>query len=325
MSEARSFINQQAQTYESLKADTHMNANQRAKFDVLNAHIVNSVVFPGELVIVGDPSTPSCTAHEAFLMGKAAGIHLDIELHGGGIDGFFLENFELLQSLLSHAAMGAGAATDGWARHMDAIKKTLEQIEQLHGAHLSQGQVRARDEFYAKRKALFVSLDEQLGKATAFGSGLRNSASIKRMLGISTKSYLETGEISKYSEKVAGVAKASNLIKKGAYIGLALDVAATGLAIQRACVLGREEECRKAKFVLGSGLVGGAGGSVAGGAVAGTAAIGLCSIVFGIPTVGTGAIACSVVGGAAGAKYYGEKGKERGEQWGEILYERVTP
>lgn len=84
MSEARSFINSHAQSYESLKADTAMNANQRAKFDVLNAHILNTVVFPGELIIVGDSSTPSCTAHEAFLMGKALGIHLDIELNGGG-------------------------------------------------------------------------------------------------------------------------------------------------------------------------------------------------------------------------------------------------
>lgn len=47
MSEARSFINARAQTYESLKAGISMSANQRAKFDVLNAHIVNSVVVGG--------------------------------------------------------------------------------------------------------------------------------------------------------------------------------------------------------------------------------------------------------------------------------------
>ena len=49
MSEARSFINPQAQSYESLKADTPMSANQRAKFDVLNAHIANGVVFLASL------------------------------------------------------------------------------------------------------------------------------------------------------------------------------------------------------------------------------------------------------------------------------------
>ena len=87
MSEARSFINLQAQSYESLKAGTPMSANQRAKFDVLNAHIVNSVVVGGELVIVGDPSTPSCTSHEAYLMAEAAGIHHQLEINGAGVDG----------------------------------------------------------------------------------------------------------------------------------------------------------------------------------------------------------------------------------------------
>ncbi|AMM03063.1 Uncharacterised protein [Pseudomonas putida] len=73
MSEARSFINSHTQSYDSLKADTPMTANQRGKFDVLNAHIVNSVVVGGELVIVGDPTTPSCTSHEEFLMSQAEG------------------------------------------------------------------------------------------------------------------------------------------------------------------------------------------------------------------------------------------------------------
>lgn len=174
MSEARSFINPHAQSYESLKADTPMNANQRAKFDVLNAHVVNTVVFPGELIIVGDPSTPSCTAHEAFLMGKALGIHLDIELNGGGFDGFLLENFELLQSLLARASIGAGTASDAWSKHLEAIKKTLEEIEQLHRDYLLKGTLKARDEFYSKRTALFLKLEAQLDSMATYGVGLRN-------------------------------------------------------------------------------------------------------------------------------------------------------
>ncbi|OII58524.1 hypothetical protein BIW19_01775 [Pseudomonas putida] len=325
MSEARSFINPKAQNYATLKNGTPMNANQQAKFDVLNGHIVNTVVLAGELVIVGDPDTSSCTSHEAFLMGKAAGIHRDIMLNGGGVDGFMLDNFEMLQSLLAHASMGAGAASDGWARYLDAIKKTLEQIEQLHREHMSGGAFRAREEFYAKRVELFRTLDEQLGRTAAYGSGLRNQGSIKRMLQLSTKRYLSTGEISGYAEKVTGVAKAANLIKKGAYIGVALDVAATGLSIHKACTIGREEECRKAKYVEGSGLVGGLSGSTVMGAVGGAAGTLVCAVVLGIPSGGAGALACAVVGGAVGGKIGGENGKEGGEWLGEILYESIKP
>ncbi len=287
---------------------------------MLNAHIVNTVVLAGELVIVGDPSTSSCTSHEAFLMGKAAGIHRDIVFNGGGVDGFMLENFEMLQSLLTHASMGAGAASDGWARHLDAIKKTLEQIEQLHREHMGGGAFRAREEFYAKRAALFRALDEQLGKTAAYGSGLRNQGSIKRMLQLSTKRYLSTGEIAGYAEKVTGVARTASLIKKGAYIGVALDMAATGLSIRNACTLGREEECRKAKYVELSGLTGSISGSAAGGIVGGATVSAMC-VALSIPSAGSVGIACAVIGGAIGGKYGGDFGKEWFGELGEIVYE----
>ncbi len=259
MSEARSFINPQAQSYESLKASTPMSANQRAKFDVLNAHIVNSVVVGGELVIVGDPSTPSCTSHEAYLMAEAAGIHHQLEINGAGVDDFFLDNYEMLKGLLSHTSMGAGVVSDGWSRYLDAIKRTLEEIEILHREYLKNGTLKARDEFYAKRMALFMKLEGQLNNMAAYGSGLQNKGSVKRALEISTKSYLHTGEIAGYAEKIAGVSKAASLIKKGTYIGLGLDVASTGLSIHHACTFGRSEDCRKAKYVEGVSLVGSTG------------------------------------------------------------------
>lgn len=322
MSEARSFINSHAQSYESLKADTAMNANQRAKFDVLNAHILNTVVFPGELIIVGDPSTPSCTAHEAFLMGKALGIHLDIELNGGGFDGFLLENFELLQSLLARASIGAGTASDAWSKYLEAIKKTLEEIEQLHRDYLHQGTLKARDEFYSKRTALFLKLEGQLDSMAAYGAGLRNRGKIKHALDISTKRFIHGGEIKGYAEKISGVAKAANWAKKGTYLGMALDVASTELSIRNACVLGREDECRKAKYVERSSLVAGLMGGSLGGYVGGLAGPAVC-LAVGIPTAGMGAITCAVIVGAAGGVLGGGLGTMGGESFGEVLYETV--
>ncbi|MGF6392935.1 hypothetical protein [Pseudomonas plecoglossicida] len=320
MSEARSFINAQAQSYESLKAGTPMNANQRAKFDVLNAHIVNTVVFPGELIIVGDPSTPSCTGHEAFLMGKALGIHLDIELNGGGVDGFLLENYELLQSLLTRASIGVGAASDAWSKHLEAIKKKLEEIEQLHRKYLHQGTLKARNEFYARRAELFLRLEAQLNSMAAYGAGLRTQGKIKKALGISTKSFLRTGEINGYAEKIAGVTRAASWIKKGTYLGMALDVVSTELSIRNACTLGREDDCRRAKYVERSSLVGSWGVGGTAGYVGGFLGPIACAAV-GIPTGGAGAVACVVFGGVAGGTVGGALGEKGGEFLGEVLYE----
>ena len=321
MSEARSFINPQAQSYESLKADTPMSANQRAKFDVLNAHIVNSVVVGGELVIVGDPSTPSCTSHEAYLMAEAAGIHHQLEINGAGVDDFFLDNYEMLKGLLSHTSMGAGVVSDGWSRYLDAIKRTLEEIEILHREYLKNGTLKARDEFYAKRMALFMKLEGQLNNMAAYGSGLKNKGSVKRALEISTKSYLHTGEIAGYAEKIAGVSKAASLIKKGTYIGLGLDVASTGLSIHHACTFGRSEDCRKAKYVEGVSLVGSTGGSIAGGSIGGFLGGTGCVLFLGVTTGGPGALACTVIGGAVGGAAGGSVVGDIGEMFGELLYE----
>lgn len=165
----------------------------------------------------------------------------------------------------------------------------------------------------------FGRLDEQLSKMAAFGASLRNQGSIKRTLGISTKSYLHTGEITGYTDKVAGVGKAANMIKKGSYIGIALGVGAAGLDIHRACTLGREEECSKVKFVEGASLAGGLAGASAGGYAGAIIGPAVC-LALGLPSGGTGSLVCAVVGGAIGGKYVGDYGAEKGKNFGEVLY-----
>jgi len=159
---------------------------------------------------------------------------------------------------------------------------------------------------------------------TAFGASLKNKGSIKKTLGISTKSYLNTGEIAGYADKVAGVGKAANLIKKGAYIGIALEVAATNLEIRKACTSGREDARRKAKFVETSSLLGSVSGNTGGAIVGGLFTSRLC-IALRTPTRGLSALACGVIGGVAGGMAGAEIGKEWAGGIGEFLYERVEP
>lgn len=324
MSEARAYLNLKLQNYHRLKSDLALTGHSLEKFDVLNSHIANTVVRSGELIIIGDPTTASCTSQEAWMMRQATIAHLGLMRNGQGVDNFFLDNFETLKSLIAHASMGAGVVSEGWSKHLKAIEATLMEIEKLHQRHLGTGAMAARDQFLAKRAALFMKLDEQLDKLAAYGSGLRNKGSIKRTLGISTKSYLHTGEIAGYANKVSGVATAANLIKKGTYVGIALDVAATGLEIHKACTLGREEECKKAHYVevssLALGLVGTTAGAASGKLLLGAA----CSVVFGVATGGTGALACGIFGGTVGGMAGGKFGNEAGAWAGELLYEAVA-
>ncbi len=313
------FINDLAQPYSALKQRLSLNAPTQTKFDTLNQHIRNSVVLPGQLVIIPDPSTASCTLEEARLMGSAQSIKQDLLAHSAA-DQFLIKNYDQLQAIMSHASLGIGSAAGAWSKHLAEIEKTLKDIDDLHKQHLSKGTTTAKEQFLAKRRGLFARLDGQLSGMARFGTGLKNEGSIKKMLGISSKSYWRHGEIRGYEETVKRIAKASEILKKGTYIGIALNVGDTALEITEACSTGREQECTQAKYVEGSKLVFGVGGAYAGGKFGAAIGTGACMLVFGIPTAGAGVLACAIVGGAAGGFALGSAASDLGEEAGAFLY-----
>lgn len=306
----------------NLKLSLALSPHTQTKFDTLNQHIRNAVVLPGQLVIIGDSRTASCTAEEAQLMRSALNIKLAL-LAYSATDQFLVKNYDQLQAILSYSSVGIGSASSAWSKHLAQVEKTLVEIEDLHKQYLRKGTVGAREEFLVKRRALFVRLDSQISGMARFGTGLRNEGSIKKMLGISSKSYWQHGEIRGYEERVRRVAKASQILKTGTYIGIALDVGATALEITEACTTGREQECTQAKYVEGGKLVAGVGGAFGGGSIGLGIGIGACALVFGIPTAGAGALACGIVGGAAGGLVAGKLGSAFGESIGTSIYEVV--
>jgi hypothetical protein len=292
------FINERPQPYPLLKLSLSLDPHTQTKFDTLNQHIRNTVVLPGHLVIIGDSRTASCTTEEAKLMRSAQHVKHALLAHSAA-DHFLIKNYDQLQAIMTHASLSIGSASGAWSRHLAQVEQTLK------------GSMAARDEFLLKRRALFTQLDGQLSGLARLGTGLKNEGSIKKMLGISSKSYWHHGEIRRYEETVARVAKVSQMLKKGTYIGIALDVGVTVLEITEACSLGREEVCTKAKYVEGGKLVFGVAGAAGIGHIGASAAVGGCAVVFGIPTGGLGALACMIVGGAVGGLAGGAIGNRR--------------
>lgn len=88
--------------------------------------------------------------------------------------------------------------------------------------------------------------------------------------------------------------------------------------------MGREEQCRRAKYVESSALIGGLGGGSLGGYAGGMAGGGACVVVLGFSTGGPGALVCAVVGGAVGGKIFGDIGSWGGEMMGDLLYSEVS-
>jgi len=317
MGRAYVFINDQMQGDSTIKS--RLGANK--KFNTLNIHIRNRIVMPGELIIVPDDSSQSCTLEEAELMRVARHVSHQVSHNSLGADGSAVKNHDVLQRMLNYGALGIGAVSGSWSKHLSGIEKTLDDIQKLHKLSLTRGTPIARQEFINQRQVLFAKLDDQLKGVARWGSGLDNRGSIKKMLGISTKSYLHTGEIGNYARRMEGVAKAAKLLKHGTAVGVGLNILSSGLEVKEACSIGREDKCEKAMYVEGGKLALGVLGGLKVGGLTASGAVSVCVAVFAIPTAGWGALGCGIIGGIAGGYAGGSMGEAFGEATGEMLYE----
>ncbi|WP_313451918.1 hypothetical protein [Pseudomonas rhodesiae] len=312
---AQSYINDRTTDYHSLKSRLMGSAPTRQRsehFDVLNRHLRPGLVTPGQLVIIPDPHSVSCSGEEAWLMRHAEVVRRNLDMNSS-TGKALIGNYDLLQSFMAYSSIGIGSATAAWARHLNDVAQTLEEIEQLH-QRLKDGAL-DRDAFIQQRQTLFRRLDLQLQGAARFGTGLQGHESLKKVLGISTKSYLHKGEIAGYAQRIRETAQMSKWLGKGTYLGVALDVGVAGLEIKEACVTGREAQCRRAKYVETGRLVGAVSGAAVGGKYGAAFARRACDMVLGISLKGNARLACAIIGGA-GAGYVG--GSEVGDFGGFI-------
>jgi hypothetical protein len=172
MSKPYVFINDRIQTYFTLKT----RVGGGAKFDVLNAHIRNVVVMPGQLVIVSNGSTGTLTVEEIELMNLARNVHRQVKGAGSQL----IDNYDLLQNILSYGSLGIGAATGSWGKHLEGVKTTLEDIERLYKLSLARGTPIARQEFINQRRVLFATLDTQLESIARWGTGLHKKRAAEK-------------------------------------------------------------------------------------------------------------------------------------------------
>jgi len=321
MSQPYAFVNDQTRHYIHLRdRDLALSMSARSKLDQLNPFLRNGMVMPGDVVVVSDGPTHMCTPEETLLMQLSLdvrGAMIGMSAHESSV---MTHNFDLLQSLMSYGSIGIGASTAAWSRHLKDLEDLLKQTEALHQRWRGGGMT--NDKFFAQRRALFTRMETSLKGIGRFGSGLNNQGKMKQILGISSKSYLHTGDIRGYAGKVRGVSKMASAMSKGAYVGIALDVGVGALEIQEACSTGREEECSRAKYVETGKTVGGIGLAWAGGSAGAGVGASIC-LGLGVATGGVAIVGCALVGGAVMAWGGGNAGSMIGEGATTLLYENI--
>ena len=292
------------------------------KFRSLNPQLTQYAK-PGQLIVLSDPRNTQCTREEALLMEAAQKVDAALEPLSDTEAEFMTRHHGEIESFLSQGSTSVGIGAAMFGTHLDNVKNTLVDLENLHKRTFDKhGKLQGAD-FFNERKKLMGKLDNSLGPLVRKGVGISDHPKLKNALGISSRSLVHhwskagtAGGIPGYATHIDGVSKAGKVMKLGGWVGIGLGAAASGLKVKEICRAGTEEACRKVQFTeagkFGGVLLGGAGGAAF--AVTACAAIG-------VGTLGLGGIVCGVTLTGVGTFVLGEGVGSLGELGAEVIYE----
>ena len=126
-----------------------------------------------------------------------------------------------------------------------------------------------------------------------------------------------------YATRIGAVAKASQYVKYGGWVGTAVGGGASYMKVQDVCTAGNTEACEKVKYTEGGGFIGGVTGGAAVGAYLGAAGTGAICVALGVPTAWVGTLVCGIVVIGGGSFAAGAIGGMGGELIGEAIYEVI--
>lgn len=299
------------------------------RFRSLNPQLTQQVR-PGQLVVLSDPQNSQCTREDALLMEAARAVNAALAPLSDDEAAFMVEHQEVIGAFLAQSSTAVGVGASMLGKHLGDIKDTLGSLERLHVETFQKNGRLQGAEFFGQRKALLQKLDDGLGPLVKKGLGIPEHPKLKHALGISSRSLVHhwskagtSGGIPGYATHIQGVARASQYIKYGGYVGIALGASASALKVQEICRVGDEAACRKVKYVEGGSFFGTVVGGAMGNAFSLAAAAPLC-IAIGVGTAGVGGVVCGVVVVGAGTAVGGSIGANAGSSIADLIREGVS-
>jgi hypothetical protein len=300
------------------------------QFRSLNRHLGERVK-PGQMVIFSDSRNYMCRREEEQLMIAAEKVNEALKDLSDEEASFMVEHHEVIEPFLEGSAGSLGVASFMVGQHLENLKATLKNLEELHQQHYRQhGHLRSA-EFFAQRKRMMAKLNASMGPLVRKGTGIPDHPKLKRALRLSSRRTVHhwnkagsATQLPGYATNIEGVARAAKYMKAGGYLGIGLATGAAGMRIDEVCRTGTEKACRKVKFTEGGKLLGTVGGGVAAGIVSTQLMkYGLCAAV-GVETFGVGGVVCALIVAGSTASLVGNGAGHEAELLGEALYEFTT-
>ncbi|WP_281561411.1 hypothetical protein [Thalassomonas sp. RHCl1] len=295
-------------------------------FKLVNSHIKNDEVHPGQIVLLSPADATQCTIEEAEFLKVAEQVDLTLLQLSNSEREILARRYDLLSSIGSYSGLLLGVANSSWTAHVKQVELILKDIEETYVTSYNRQGNLNNQIFFQRRRMHFTRLDaalSRLGQPEISGRILPGD--IRSNLGLSSKSTIRQWKklggaaetIPNFARNYEAVAKMSRNLKRVGYVGIALTGLDASLNIRIACIAGDEETCRQTKY----SETGKAIANVAGGLAVGYLTTwGTCSLIFSLPSGGTSAFWCALVAGAGGGYAGGLGGGSLGEELGMILY-----
>lgn len=289
-------------TLEALKAAlfTSPEPGVMDKFLTLNPNL--NEIKAGTMIVLSDPNNLQCTKEESLLLEAASVTNKALEELSPEEAEFLVRHRDEIESFLSAGGTGMGVGAAVFSSHLKGVRELLDDIDALHKRTFeAHGHLRS-PEFFLERNKLFSKLNVRLTGLTRKGAGIPDHPSLKRALGISSRSLVHRwtkagapDQIPGYATHIDGVARASKYIKYGGWVGTAVGGGASVMKVQDVCAAGDAEACRKVKFKEGGSFFGSTIGGAAAGALLTAPIVGSICVGLGVPTAGVGSLVCGAV------------------------------
>jgi uncharacterized Zn-binding protein involved in type VI secretion len=301
-----------------------------SKFQALNPG--RGEVKAGSLIVLSDPNNTACTYEEALLMQAAQQVRADLDPLTPDEADFMFRHAAEIASFTGPTSTWLGVSAAVMEKHLASLRDTLQAMERLHQDSYRQHGHLKSPQFFAERQRLLAQLDAHLLNSTRLRgqTTLGDHPKLKTALGISSRSLVHhwdkagaPGQIPGYANHVNATSRAAKYMSAGGYIGIGIGGISSLLAVQELCVGDSGASCKKVKFTEGGNFVGSTIGGTLGGRI-GQSVSGPICLALGVSTA-VGGVVCmaAVIGVAAWMGTTG--GGDRGEVFGETLYEIVQP
>ncbi len=298
-------------------------------FRRVNSHLVNETVLTGQMVIITPEDPLSCTPWEQEMASAAREVDAERERLTNQERELLAKNFSIIGNAASYTGTMYGWTSTYFDQKKRHVERVLKRIEDLYRTTYNTTGGLNNEYFFAQRRSLLLQVDTTINgmlERKLFGQDIHANR-IKSQLGLSSKSIVHqwnalggSGEIKGFSSNYRRLTNTARTFNRLGYLAIALDVGASAAAIAEACSLEPDSEfCSRTKYEQTGRAVGSVGLGSVGGALG---AYGICNLLFGIESLGTSLLWCTIVAGGAGGYIGGSGGGAIGVSMGASIYNK---